>query len=752
MLRSTLLRGVSAGAFTLAHFTASALAQEALPSIDISADRGAATGGEKTAKGFGSPADKEIGYARSTSFAAAKTDTPLLDTPVSVQIIPREVIEDKQILSAMEAVKNVSGVQASPGTYYDQYQIRGFAGSPTFRNGLQISSTWQAVDTAFTERVEVVKGPSSVLYGRLEPGGFVNVVTKKPQEEFKASLEEQAGSWGLSRTIADVTGPANAEKTLLYRMIGVYDRADSFVDFDHRNNGAAALYLTYRPTSNFEFNTQFEHYERKMTSPDGNGWIPVTGPGTLLGVKGFVDQPLNLPRHFSISDPALWSDFPDTHHRTLYGYDWTYRFDDKWKITNRFHYVDTNEVQSQTPARAFDGASTYLIRAFYYAPYRRQELSTNLDLTGEIETGPIKHRILAGTDWRYYGAFLSGRAGPEPVLGPLNVYAPVYGGIDPTLHYLVDSTRANMLFRFKERDFGVYAQDQISLFDDRLHIMLGGRYDKAGLSQSTVYGWKFADCYPNCTGYPQGVYPDKPMLSPRAGVLFKLTDNVSVYGSYVRSFGSNNSANLTNGEAPPPQVGLQWEAGVKSQWLDGKVTASATLFDLRKKNVLEPDPTNPDFQVAVGEVRSRGLELDLAGQVTDNLSVIASYTYDVAKITNDNGNGNQGNWYNGVAPHVANLWAKWDTAPRLPEGFEFGAGYYASSGRWGDDANTWKLPSYATFDAMAAYRMSVEGHKVTFRFNVKNIGDVRYFAYTDKTTNAYYGDPRTFIGSVKFEF
>ncbi len=276
MFRSILLRGAGAAAMTLALLTTSPRAQEALPTIDVGASTapansdagGASTGAQKTSSGFGSPADKETGYTRSTSFAATKTNTPLIDTPVAVEIVPREVIEDKQILNVMEATRNVSGVQAQPGTYYDQYQIRGFPSTAqTYRNGLKLLSLFNTEDVAFTERVEIVKGPASVLYGRIDPGGFVNVVTKRPQEEFKASATEQVGNWGLSRTTADITGAANVEKTLLYRIMGVFDHADSWTNFDHRNNGAAAAFFTFRPTTQFEFNLQFEHYEVTQTTP-----------------------------------------------------------------------------------------------------------------------------------------------------------------------------------------------------------------------------------------------------------------------------------------------------------------------------------------------------------------------------------------------------------------------------------------------------------------------------------------------------
>ncbi len=754
MLRPRMLRGVSAGALGFA-LSSAAVAQEALPTIDIS---GSDSGTRAAAPGPAAPA-KETGYARKVSFGATKTDTPLLDTPIAVQIVPHEVIEDKQALNTMEAVKNVSGVQAQGGTYYDQYLIRGFKSGygVTWRNGLQLEGLLGGEEIAFTDRVEIVKGPGSVLYGRIEPGGFVNTVTKRPQEEFKAELNEQFGSWGLSRTTADVTGAFDKEKTVLYRVIGVFDHADSFTDYDHRDNAAGALFLTFRPTQNFEFNVGFEYYAKKQTQPDGSGTVPVNllfdGNGRPVVIKGVNDRPYNLPRHFSISDPSIWSDFPYTVNRTLYSYDWTYKFDDKWRITNRFHYVDDRENQTGLGNfGGFDGVN--LTRTFVHGPLTRQILSTNLDLAGEIVTGPLTHKLLAGVDWYEYQDDWVGDYGfALPFVSPINVFSPgPTGYFTPILHGLADSARTNVLWRSREQDFGVYAQDQISLLDGRVQILLGGRWDEATVGNASTYGGALSSCFPVCNGYPLKWSPNSPRLSPRAGVLIKVTDNISAYGSYVRSFGSNNSSSTADGRVIPPEEAFQWEAGVKALWLDGRLSTSVTLFDLTKTNVLEDDPLNPGFSIPAGTVNSRGVEVDVSGQVTENLSVIASYTFDSAKIVDDNGNGNNGKRFNSVAPNVGNIWAKWNTAPGAREGFEFGFGVYAMDDRWGSDANTWKMPGYVKFDTMGAYRMVIAGHDVKLQLNVKNLTDRRYFESSDTYGFAYYGAPRTFIGSVNFKF
>jgi iron complex outermembrane receptor protein len=732
---------------------------EPLPPIDVGAQ--AAPGAKPIGRGpGGGDPSKETGYARTTSFGATKTDTPLINTPMSVQIVPHEVIEDQQALTTREAVRGISGVQPTDN-YYERFYIRGFNSGYglNHRNSLRMEGSIGLEDIAFTDRIEVIKGPASMLYGRIEPGGMVNVVTKRPLEDFRASLEQQAGSFGLARTVADVTGPVDAEKTVLYRLMGVYDHADSFTNHDHRDNGAGALFLTFKPTQNFVFNVQFEHYERRQTTPQGSGSVPVhlryDSNGQPLVIPGYNDRPLNLPRSFSAADPTMWNNFPHVEHRTLYYYDWTWRFDEKWKLTNRFHYVDIDETQSELANYGgFDGG--FISRNFYYQPRRRGVLSTNLDLAGEFETGFLTHKTLFGADWyKYQDDWFGYCCSADGLIPLLNVYAPGAGGyFGGLLGYYANVGRRSAFELRKWSDLGFYAQDQISFWDDRIHLLLGGRWDKATSSISKTIGDEYAKCFPYCTGYPMGSYPEKGRLSPRAGLLFKVDEDTSIYGSYVRSFGANGTAGYSPADKRmvAPEVGVQWEVGLKRQWFDGRLSASIALFDLTKKNLTQPNPQQPASVLTIGEVKSRGVEIDVSGQVTENLSVIGSYTFDVVKISDDANRTMVGKRYYGAAPNFGSLWAKWDAAPGAAQGWEVGAGVYATDERWGDNINTWKLPSYARFDAMAAYRLPIDGHKVTFRINVKNIGDQRYFEFADGYGFAYYGAPRTVIGSVNFQW
>lgn len=681
----------------------------------------------------------EEGYAVSTETAGTKTDTPILETPMAIQVIPREVIEDRQERTSLEAVKNVSGVQSSTYVFYDQFLIRGFDSGygTTFRNGLQLRGINEAVNMAFVDHIEVVKGPSSMLYGRIEPGGFVNVVTEKPQENHSFSFEQQVGGWGAIRTTLGATGNVSRDGKLLYRLTGDFDKADSWVDNAHRNNLAGAATLAWRPNSKFSSNLQIEQYDYKTTWLDAS--IPVVG-----------NRPANLPRSFSILYPESWSAYPYTVERTLIGYEWSYALKGTWKLANRFHYVHSKEDQQGVYANwfaGFDGISSFTSTQFTHNPnWIRDTYGVNLDLTGEFTTGKLRHKVLVGFDWARFTDDTPGSTGDIPGAAPVNIYNPIYGNYLSTLQSLAATDASNAVWRDRSHDTGVYFQDQIAL-GSRWDVLLGGRYDQAADAYSDTYGTRDSTCYPHCTGYPVTPYPTDRAFSPRAGLLYKVSNAASAYASYSKSFGSANGRD-NNGNPLKPQIGVQYEAGLKASLLRGVVTTSATLFNLTKSNITEYDPVS-FFPLVVGQARSRGLELDLAGQVTRHVNLIASYTYDQTKITRDPYNGTQGKRLSGAAPHVGNLWARYDTAPGDVRGWAFGAGTYLSGQRQGDDANSWQLPGYGRIDAMLGYRAGVGRLRLSVQLNVNNLLGKTYFDHGAFGIAAY-GAPRSVTIATKF--
>jgi iron complex outermembrane recepter protein len=762
MYHSLSSRGAGAGALALVLLSTTALAQEALPTIDIGA-QAPSTAAVRTDKAREKA--ESTAYARTVATAATKTDTPILDTPRAVVVVPKQVLEDNQVLNTQDAVRFVSGVQQGLGVYYDAYLIRGFSsGNNTYRNGLKLFAVPGTEDTAFLDRVEIVKGPAAMLYGRIQPGGLVNFVTKRPQEEAAYSLQEQFGSWGLSRTSLDLTGPVTADKSVLYRAMGVFDHADSWVNFEHRDKGAFSGEVSWRPSTQFEANLGFEYYHDADASRGGYaGMIPVIG--TTYKVPWLTGRPAYLPRNWTQSDPQKYSQFPDVMEREMVTADWTYRFNDQWKVTNRFLYVHTNEDQQYLLAApaALNYQTANLLRRLSWSQAMRDTWSINLDVAGEVKTGPLDHKLLFGFDYfDYHSLYLGDNPGPKavPEIPAFNVWAPVYGGINWSVLAAQQAYAHNNKSRNQSIDAGYYVQDDIS-YDDFIHFLIGGRYDIAfdassELAFATVSG---SPCYPLCDGHYNPPWKGNPTyrkISPNGGLLVKLTPEYSIYASYSESFGNSNAtARSASGTQFKPQEGQQFEIGAKASLLGGKVTASIAAFDLTLTNVLTADPVNTGYSIAAGKVRSRGVELDVAGQITDNISIIGSYTYDDAMVVKDNTIGTGailGKRQPGVPRHAGNIWAKYDTAPGEKEGFSFGFGASANGLREATATNAYALPGYVRFDTMIGYRTLLEGHAVEAQLNVVNLADAKYFDTTVNSQYAVYGQPRTFIGSVKVKF
>lgn len=790
MSRSLLQRGAFASAFVL--MPSAAFAQQTLPTIDVGAThrrapvvRGtssrtssmtpapAATAASAPMSASAREKFESTAYTRSTAFSASKTNLPIIDTPRSIVVIPKQVLQDTAVMNTQEAVRFASGVQPGLGVYYDSYLIRGFSsGNNTYRNGLKLFANSGATDPAFLDRVEILKGPAAMLYGRIQPGGMVNFVTKKPQEEAAYSLQEQFGSWGLSRTILDATGPVTQDKSVLYRVIGVYDHADSFVNFKHQDNGSALAELAWRPMTQFEANVAFQ-YDHLATTNRGYYQQQIPALALSYAVPWWTGRPAGLSRNWTQNDPAMYANLPDVMERELVSADWTYHINDKWKVTNRFHYQHSDENQNYILSRGYNLQTGLLNRKISWGRFYRDTWSLNLDVTGEVYTGPIKHDLLFGYDYYDYYSVSKGDNPPGTVSAgfpvqpqpPLNIWGPIYGNIPfSIIESQIYQAAGNVLGKASQKDFGYYVQDAAS-FNDRVYFLIGGRFDIASDRANEVFGAtqdaNGRQCFPFCDGHFNPPWKSQPIerrISPNGGLLLKLTDEFSVYTSYSESFANSSALSQSASGRPfPPQTGRQSEMGAKVSLFDGKLNGSLAVFDLRLDNRLVPDPAfpNSNYSIAAGTVRNRGVEFDISGQATDNISIIGSYTYNDAIIIKDTTTGTSailGKRWAGVPRHAGNLWAKYDTAPGQKEGWVFGAGFYANGWRYGNNTNSWLLPGYVTFDTMLGYRNVMAGLPIEAQLNVKNIGDAKYFEGTDGGLNAWYGAPRTFVGSLKVKY
>lgn len=702
----------------LAWLPALAQVQVDLPAIDV---RGA-NDGDYTAR-------------RATS--ATKSSAPISETPVAVQVIPRDLMDDQQAISIKEATKNVSAVLPSTYQFYEAYTIRGFdTGTDVYRNGLRQPS-FSDQQSANVDQVEVLKGPAAVLYGRIQPGGMVNVVTKRPQPHAYYSIQQQVGSWDLYRTTVDATGPLSADGTWLYRVNFARQSNDSFVDFVTNENTFLAPVLTWKPSRRFEINVEYEYQRRTYVHFGTNGG----------GVPAYGTRPADIPRSRYIGDPSISVNYPNKQDRDYLGFDWTFQLNDKWKLQHRFGYTAVDYHTHYAGSRAFTEATGVLTQSLQGAFQDRKSYATNLDLTGEFSTGGVSHQVLLGIDYyhlrqNYKGLGLGATVVALPAI---NVFNPVYGNNSA----MVEGTPDNSFFVRKEYWTGIYFQDQMRI-GEKLHLLVGGRFDDAhhGTGSNSVIGGSLDTAWRTLA-----MRHDK-SFSPRAGLLYQPRPWLSVYGNYVESFGTNNGISAT-GQAHDPQEARQYEIGAKGDLLGGKLTTTLALFDIVKTNILTRDPANPLFTIPIGEARSRGVEFDFSGRIGNHWNIVGNLTYDRAEVTKDN-NGNQGKILPGVPLRSGSLWAKYDVGGESAEGFSIGAGLFLRGQRQGDTPNSFQLPGYGRVDASVAYRFRAFGAKLaTAQLNIQNVFDKVYFDHggsNGSRLNSYYGEPRMLMASLRAQY
>ncbi|MGH8614043.1 MAG: TonB-dependent siderophore receptor [Gammaproteobacteria bacterium] len=456
------------------------------------------------------------------------------------------------------------------------------------------------------------------------------------------------------------------------------------------------------------------------------------------------DRPAPVPISFSLQDP---NDPEDTIDRVRLGFNLTHRFNESWTLNNRFlaAFHDTSTLNIGADALRADNRTAD--RGVGPYEFNDHDYHTNLDLIGKFALWDAHHETLVGFD--YSRALLEGlfRFGPSIPALAIDIFNPRYG-VDPAVFNI--NLPFTDFFHIEQEQYGVYFQDHITLWD-KLHLLGGGRYDWA-----TVAGGD-SDISIDAIRLEEGT---DEAFSPRVGVLYQPWPWLGVYGHWVQSFGSNNGGVSATGALHDPQSGEQFEAGLKTELFEAELTATLAYFHLTKMNILTDDlstPDNPFDSLAIGEARSEGVELDIAGRLTDTLSLIGSYAYTDAKVTKDNG-GLQGNQLPNAPLHSGSLWLKYDVSGYQADGLSFGVGVFANGHREGDAENTFELPGYARLDALAAYRRKIGPSRLTVQLNIWNLLDKVYYESADGFSNAparlsiVPGAPLTVLGSIRIDF
>ena len=673
-------------------------------------------------------------YNRSNASTATRTDTPIMDTPVSIQVVPQQVLKDQQAITLADGLKNVSGVQISPSSAYENFTVRGFdASGSTYRDGIR-EDTW-AVETANVERLEVLKGPGAILYGRIEPGGMINRVLKKPLDTPYYALQQQFGSFDMYRTTLDATGPLNNDKSLTYRFNLAYQDNNSFRDFVYRDRIFLAPQLNWKISDRTEVGIGMEYQRDDYRWDDG------------FALQTGANRVMNLPLNRSLGDPVS----NDHQERKVADLHWSYAFNDDWKFSQQFSTFQANYLQYHVfPwTDPFPQGSSIVNRGLWYTDTNRDTYSVNSNLTGHFDTFGIKHTLLIGHD--YYRRDQYGVSSWDVAIPDLDLNHPIYGLSQNTLGYGTPWYSSN------RNDWnGVYFQDQIVLWD-KLHILGGGRHDWASFETGSSYGSLAAA---ETAMAKNQLNVEK--FSPRVGILYRPWNWFSIYGNYTESLGSNNSGKYANGQPVKPMEAEQYEAGIKNEFFGGDLTTNLAYFEVRKTNMATADTSSAEtllkgYKKTVGEARSRGIEFDVSGQITPEWRVIGNYAWIETRVTKDN-NGLQGNRLPNAPLHSANIWTKYELQTGDLKGLGVGTGVRVVSQRQGDPQNDYQLSGFATWDALASYKFKVGPTQLTAQFNAYNLLDKRYFTGANALDEAFrqYGNipgmPRSFIGTIKIEY
>ncbi len=684
------------------------------------------------------------GYVARQSATGTKTDTAIIENPQSISVVGRDQLEQQGAQTVAESLRYTAGVVAGsrPGNRFDDIFIRGFGGFGFTAGYIQfldvlkmqrgVSYGIPSVDPYGLERVEVIKGPASVLYGQSNPGGLVNMVSKRPTERSFHEVELQVGNYGRTQAAFDMGGPLDKDGQFLYRLTGLGLNSSTSVDFTDEQRIFIAPALTWSPDADTKL-TLLSHYQNDPKSFQPN-YLPAQG--LLPGQPGVPANPYGkLPTNFYVGDPSH-----DSYKRewASTGYEFEHRFSEIWTVRQNLRYQHLNSEFYAIPANP-----GYVNPA---GPNSIQRAKTSVDevfdgvvvdnqAEAKFNTGMVSHKVLFGIDYQYADARrLLGQARGVPNLSTID---PVYYQNIPRAPFQTDQTQ-------NSSQLGVYLQDQLKI--DRLIVSLAGRHDTSNIEFNTLT---------LASGARTIINQDDNKFTYRAGAIYLFDGGVAPYVNYSTSF--EPAPYLAAGNTPlAPMTGSQYEFGVKYQPLGANALITASYFNIRQQNVVNSDPLNVGFYIQTGEVSSQGFELEAKASLSRNLNLIASYTYTDAEVTKDNLAINVGKRPFAVPAHTASAWADYTFRTGMLAGFGLGAGVRYIGDSAGDPANNFFVPSVTLFDAALHYdfaylRPELKGWSA--RINANNLFDTEYVSACYTLSNGcFWGARRSVVGSLKYRW
>lgn len=664
-------------------------------------------------------AEATNGYQPLNTSTATLTNMPMLDIPQVVNTVSDNVLEDQHATTLDEALYNVSNVVQTNtlGGTQDAFVRRGFGAN---RDGSIMTNGLRTVlprsFNAATERVEVLKGPASTLYGILDPGGLINVVTKRPERTFGGSLSATSSSFGGGTGQVDVTGPIDGTR-LAYRLTGEYQDEDYWRNFGNERSTFIAPSLTWFG-DDATVTVLYSHRDYKTPFDRGTIFDLNTKKAVDVDRKTRFDEP------FNITDGQ--SDLAQLNAEYRLNSQWTAKFD--------YSYSQDKYSDNQARVMAYDAKTGNLTRRVDATQGSTQRMhSTRADLQGNVDIAGFYNEILTGVSYENYDLLRTDMMRCKNVKD-FNIYHPRYGNLGKCTTVSASDSDQTL----KQESYSAYAQDALYLTDKWIAVA-GMRYQ-----YYTQYAGK---------GRPFNVNTDSrdEQWTPKLGLVYKLTPAVSLFANYSQTFMPQSSIASYIGDLPP-ETSNAYEVGAKFDLFDG-VTANIALFDIHKRNVLYNESVGGEtIAKTAGRVRSQGVEVDLAGSLTENTNIIASYGYTDAKVLEDPDYA--GKPLPNVPRHTGSLFLTYDIHNAFAGNtLTLGGGGHGVSRRSATNGADYYLPGYFVADAFAAYKMKLQ-YPVTLQVNVKNLFDKTYYTSSIATNNLgnQIGDPREVQFTVKMEF
>lgn len=648
------------------------------------------------------------GYRATRSGSATKTDTAIKDIPQAVSVVPVQVLQDLGSSNVERALQYAGGVSQQNnfgGLTLYEYSVRGFTTSEFYRDGFSANRGYPATpDVSSIERIEVLKGPAASLYGRGDPGGTVNIVSKKPQTESFARLYGSAGAWDRYRTSLDLNTPLDEQGQLLSRVNLAVEDNHSFRDHVQNKRVYVAPSLSWQldPDTSLLVETELVRhqsvFDRGVVAP-GNRW----GGGsrrTFLGEPddGFIDNDNN--RIQAVLE---------------------HRLSDDWQLRVASHYKQGELSGNASEARALNADGHTVNRRFRERDMDWHDSISQVELRGFLDTASVQHELLIGSEYEDYrkNERVTATAGAYPI----DIFNPVYGQPRPT------GVRSGTDFREHVRSHALNLQDQL-VFSEKLRGMLGVRYEHfdQGIADYT-------------TGTRSTQRQDA--FTQRAGLLYQLTPQWGVFANASTSFKPNSGLDAA-GKSFEPEQGVGYEAGLKAELFDERLSATLAAFHIDKENVLALDPAS-NLNRAIGKARSQGIDVQFSGQLTDAVRVIGAYAWIDAQVTEGDASVPKGSRMLGVARNSASLLGVYEFQDGQLRGSDIGAAFTYVGDRSGESGGDFELPAYHTVDLLAHYKAT---DKVTLGVNLNNLFDEKYFERSYSNYWAMPGEPRNLTFSV----